>query len=63
MNADNDCYIREHTFPQGWFVDGLTVPMKADAFIMLFPSDGYVNSSRSNLPLSEVDVPNAYMDI
>lgn len=45
-----DCYNREHSFPKSWFDDAS--PMYSDAF-HLYPTDGWVNSKRSNLPFGE----------
>ena len=45
-----DCYNREHSFPKSWFDEGK--PMYSDAF-HLYPTDGYVNSKRSNMPYGE----------
>ena len=50
-NSENDCYNREHIFPQGFFES--QVPMKTDIHHVV-PSDGYVNSKRSNYPFGEV---------
>ena len=50
-NSEGDCYNREHSFPKSWF-DSDT-PMYSDLF-HIYPSDGYVNSIRSNLPYGEV---------
>ena len=45
-----DCYNREHSFPKSWFNDAK--PMYSDAY-HLYPTDGYVNGQRSNLPFGE----------
>ncbi|MCM1067717.1 MAG: endonuclease [Muribaculaceae bacterium] len=45
-----DCYNREHSFPKSWF--SKAKPMYSDAF-HLYPTDGWVNSKRSNLPFGE----------
>ena len=45
-----DCYNREHSFPKSWFDDAS--PMYSDAF-HLYPTDGFVNSYRSNYPFGE----------
>ncbi len=50
-NSENDCYNREHIFPQGFF--NSRSPMKADVHHVV-PSDGYVNGRRSNYPFGEV---------
>lgn len=49
--SEGDCYNREHSFPKSWFNDAY--PMYADLF-HLYPTDGYVNGQRSNLPFGEV---------
>ena len=45
-----DCYNREHSFPKSWFDDGY--PMYTD-LNHLYPTDGYVNNQRGNLPFGE----------
>ncbi|MBO4873919.1 MAG: endonuclease [Bacteroidales bacterium] len=49
-----DCYNREHTVPQSWFGD--STPMKTDLF-HVYPTDGWVNNKRGNLPLGKVSNP------
>jgi endonuclease I len=49
---EGDCYNREHSFPKSWFGDAS--PMNSDLF-HIYPSDGYVNGQRSNLPYGEVE--------
>jgi len=51
-SAEGDCYNREHSFPKSWF-GGEIVPMYTDLF-HLYPTDGYVNNKRGNLPFGEV---------
>lgn len=51
-SKEGDCYNREHSFPQSWFVGG-TYPMYSD-INHLFPTDGWVNALRSNFPYGEV---------
>jgi endonuclease I len=53
-NSENDCYNREHIFPQGFF-NSLS-PMRSDIHHVV-PSDGYVNGRRSNYPFGEVSSP------
>jgi len=53
-NSEDDCYNREHIFPQGFF-NSLT-PMRTDIHHVV-PSDGYVNSRRSNFPFGEISSP------
>ncbi|MEW5845175.1 MAG: endonuclease [Bacteroidota bacterium] len=50
-NSEGDCYNREHSFPKSWFNDAS--PMYSDLF-HLYPTDGYVNSRRSNYIYGEV---------
>lgn len=50
-NSENDCYNREHIFPQGFF--NKRYPMRSDIHHVV-PSDGYVNNRRSNYPFGEV---------
>lgn len=47
---EGDVYNREHTMPKSWFNDA--TPMYTDLFHIM-PSDGYVNSKRSNYPFGE----------
>jgi endonuclease I len=51
-SGEGDCYNREHSFPQSWFVGG-TLPMYTD-LNHLFPTDGWVNNLRGNFPFGEV---------
>jgi endonuclease I len=51
-SGEGDCYNREHSFPQSWFVGG-TLPMYTD-LNHLFPTDGWVNNLRGNFPYGEV---------
>ncbi|MDR2834860.1 MAG: endonuclease [Bacteroidales bacterium] len=50
-NSECDCYNREHSFPDSWFHDA--APMHTDIFHM-YPTDGWVNNKRGNLPFGEV---------
>ena len=50
---EGDCYNREHAIPQSWFKGAS--PMYSDLF-HLYPTDGYVNNRRGNLPLGEVGI-------
>lgn len=47
---EGDVYNREHSFPKSWFND--QEPMYTD-LVHLVPTDGYVNSKRSNYPFGE----------
>ena len=49
--AEGDCYNREHSIPQSWFGEEAT--MKTDLF-HLYPTDGWVNNKRANLPYGTV---------
>lgn len=51
-DSEGDCFNREHSFPKSWF-NGDS-PMVSDLF-HIYPSDGYVNGQRGNLPYGEVD--------
>jgi endonuclease I len=53
-NSENDCYNREHTWPQSWF-NSENGP-SSDLF-HVYPTDGYVNNIRSNYPYGEVEIP------
>ena len=48
---EGDVYNREHSFPKSWF-GGEVYPMYTDLF-HLYPTDGYVNNERGNLPFGE----------
>lgn len=50
-NSENDCYNREHIFPQGFF--NKQTPMRTDIHHVV-PSDGSVNGRRSSYPFGEV---------
>jgi endonuclease I len=50
-NSECDCYNREHSMPKSWFNDAS--PMVSDIFHVV-PTDGWVNSHRSNYPFGEV---------
>jgi endonuclease I len=52
--GEGSCYNREHSFPKSWFNDA--TPMYSDLF-HLYPTDGYVNGQRGNLPFGEVSSP------
>lgn len=47
---EGDCYNREHSFPKSWFNDVL--PVNTDLF-HIYPTDGWVNNKRGNLPYGE----------
>lgn len=50
-SGEGSCYNREHSFPKSWFDDA--APMYSDLF-HLYPTDGHVNSRRSNYIFGEV---------
>ncbi len=52
-SGEGSCYNREHSFPKSWFYD--EYPMYTDLF-HLYPSDGYVNGTRSNYAFGNVSV-------
>lgn len=51
-NGEGSCYNREHIIPQSVFNEGS--PMKTDGHHVI-PTDGYVNSKRSNYPIGKVN--------
>lgn len=53
-SGENSCYNREHSWPKSWFNEAS--PMQTDLF-HIYPTDGYVNSRRSNYPYGEVENP------
>lgn len=53
-SGEGVCYNREHSFPKSWFDDAS--PMYTELY-HIYPTDGYVNSIRSNYPFGEVDNP------
>jgi endonuclease I len=53
-DSEGDCYNREHSFPKSWFNDAL--PMYTDLF-HIYPTDGWVNNKRGNLPYGETSSP------
>lgn len=53
-SSEGDCYNREHTWPQYYF--NSAVPMNSD-LQHIFPTDGFVNGKRGNLPYGKVNTP------
>lgn len=51
---EGDCYNREHSMPKSWFNDAS--PMVTD-LMHIVPTDGKVNSRRSNYPFGETTNP------
>lgn len=54
-SGEGDCFNKEHSWPSSWSND--EYPMKSDLF-HIYPTDGYVNGMRSNLPFGEVGSAN-----
>ncbi|MHC1706647.1 MAG: endonuclease [Bacteroidales bacterium] len=54
--AEGDCFNREHSWPKSWF-GGDILPMYTDLF-HLYPTDGWVNNKRGNLPYGTVGTAN-----
>lgn len=50
-SSEGDCYNREHSVPKSWFNNAS--PMYSDAW-HIYPTDGKINSYRSNNPFGEV---------
>lgn len=50
---EGDCYNREHVLPRSWYKSGGS--LESDLF-HLYPTDGYVNNRRGNLPLGEAGI-------
>ncbi|MEP6713418.1 MAG: endonuclease, partial [Ferruginibacter sp.] len=50
-SGEGSCYNREHSTPKSWFADAY--PMYSDVN-HLYPTDGYVNNTRSSYPYGEV---------
>lgn len=54
-HQEGDCYNREHSWPKSWF-GGFSAGDGAETDLFeLYPSDGYVNGLRGNLPFCDVD--------
>lgn len=53
-DSENDCYNREHSWPQSYFNDN--EPMRSDLF-HVYPTDGWVNNKRNNFAYGEVSAP------
>lgn len=59
-NSEADCYNREHLIPQSYF--GGSNPPSQYAIMRndiqhIYPTDGYVNSKRSDYPFGKVNTP------
>ncbi len=57
---EGDCYNREHSWPKNWFNDDENSTPGHDIH-HIFPTDGYVNSQRSNFPFGEVNTNSSYV--
>ncbi len=53
-NSEADCYNKEHTVPRSWSDDD---PIPEGDYHHVVPSDGWVNSKRSNYPFALVRMP------
>lgn len=53
---EGDCYNREHSFPKSWLniSDNTPPPGPGTNLFHLYPTDGFVNSKRGDLPFGEV---------
>lgn len=51
---EGDCFNREHSWPRSWWGGSTSTDQNSDLF-HIYPTDGYVNGIRSNLPLCDVD--------
>merc|ERR1719345_689018 len=50
---EGDCFNREHLWPKSWF-GGFSAGDNAQTDLFeLWPTDGYVNGMRGNLPLGD----------
>ena len=51
---EGDCYNREHSWPKSWW-GGFSEGQNAQTDLFhLYPTDGYVNNLRANLPMGNV---------
>jgi len=58
---EGDCFNREHSWPKSWW-GGFDVGQNAQTDLFhIYPTDGYVNGLRSNLPLGNVGNPVKYV--
>jgi endonuclease I len=54
-HTEGDCFNREHSWPKSWF-GGFDEGANAQTDLFeLYPTDGYVNGLRGNLPMGNVD--------
>lgn len=55
FKQEGDCYNREHSWPKSWW-GGMSAGKGAQTDLFhIYPTDGFVNAQRSNLPLGTVD--------
>jgi len=52
-NVESDCYNREHSVPQSWFIGGTGNGPGTD-YLHIFPTDKKVNADRGNFIFGEV---------
>ncbi len=50
---EGDCFNREHSWPKSWW-GGATAPNQHQDLVAVIPADGFVNNTRSQLPLGPV---------
>lgn len=53
-NGEGACYNREHSIPTSWFNGNTNSNGPASDYNFIFPTDGYVNNKRGNVPYGEV---------
>ena len=55
-SKEGDCYNREHSVPNSWFGGNSMKPYHIYSDLChLYPTDGYVNNKRNNMPYGTVD--------
>ncbi len=54
-SQEGDCYNKEHSWPHSWFGSS-SIPMYSDLF-QIYPTDGWVNNKRGNMPYGKVNNP------
>jgi len=57
---EGDCYNREHVWPVSWWGGSSNVAARTDIF-HIWPSDGWVNQRRGNLPFCNIEQPYSYI--
>jgi len=59
-SKEGDCFNREHLWPKSWF-GGMSAGQHAQTDLFeLWPSDGYTNGRRANLPFGNVKSASVY---